>query len=406
MNVIDRFLRYVSYSTASDGYSESIPSTARQLELSKVLVEELKEIGSADAKLDHYGRVYGHLPATPGQESAPTIGLIAHVDTSPDASGENVKPRMLEYQGGDIVLNEEKQIVMTEAQFPNLKPYIGQTLIVTDGTTLLGADDKAGGAEIVALADYLTQHPEIPHGTIAMAFTPDEEIGAGADWFDFQGFGADFAYTLDGSTVGEVEYECFNAANAALTVHGRNIHPGSAKNIMKNAVLMANHFISLLPAAETPAHTEGYEGFFHVNCCRASEEEAFVNLIVRDHDRPGFEKRKDFLRSTVAYLNGIYGEGTFELTLKDSYYNMREKLESHMDVIERAMDAYRACGIDPWNYAVRGGTDGARLTWEGGLPCPNLSTGCDNYHGVYEFASVQGMEKMIEVLVRLVRSDV
>lgn len=401
MNVIDRFLRYVSFQTTSDESSESVPSTACQLELARALAEELREMGIEDAQVDDFGRVYGHLPATAGREAAPTCGLIAHMDTSPDASGANIRPRMVEYTGGDIVLNEEKGIVMRREDFPCLEHYVNHTLIVTDGTTLLGADDKAGVSEIMSTIGHLLAHPEIPHGAIAVAFTPDEEIGCGADHFDYDRFHADYAYTVDGGALGEVEYENFNAANAGVKIHGRNIHPGSAKNIMKNAVLLAAEFISLLPPAETPAHTEGYEGFYHVNFCKAVEQEAYVNLIIRDHDRKKFEARKEFLRRTVDYLNGIYGSGTFELILKDSYYNMREKIEPHMYLIDRAMKAFEDSGVTPKTIPTRGGTDGARLSWEG-LPCPNLSTGGENFHGVYEFASVQAMEKMVEVLVRLV----
>lgn len=403
MNVIDRFLRYVAYPTASDEHSEAVPSTPGQKVLAQALAQELTELGLKDAMVDEYGRVYAHLPATPGREGEKVFGLIAHMDTSPDASGQDIHPRMVEYTGGDIVLNQEKGIVMRQGDFPALENYVNQTLIVTDGTTLLGADDKAGVSEVVTALEYLIAHPEIPHGPLAVAFTPDEEIGCGADHFDFERFGADYAYTVDGGALGEVEYENFNAANAGVKIHGRNIHPGSAKNIMKNAVLLATQFISLLPPAETPAHTEGYEGFFHVNYFQGVEEEAYVNLIIRDHDRQRFEQRKAFLTSTVDYLNGVYGQGTFELELKDSYYNMREKIEPHMHLIDRALESFQSCGVTPRTIPIRGGTDGARLSWEG-LPCPNLSTGGENFHGVYEFASVQAMEKMVEVLVRLVTS--
>ena len=403
MTVIDRFLRYVSYHTTSDESSESTPSSPRQLELARQLVKELGEIGVTDAVLDEFGRVYGHLPATPGQESLPVYGLIAHMDTSPDASGADIKPRKVSYPGGDIVLNEEKNIVMRAEDFPCMENYKGKTLIVTDGTTLLGADDKAGVSEIMSAVAYLNAHPEVPHGTIAIAFTPDEEIGNGADHFAYDRFHADYAYTVDGGALGEVEYENFNAANAGIKIHGRNIHPGSAKNIMKNAVLLAAEFINLLPAAETPAHTEGYEGFYHVNYCQAVEENAYVNLIIRDHDREKFEARKAFLERTVEYLNGIYGAGTFELVLKDSYYNMREKIEPHMHLIDRAKAAFADNGVEARVVSIRGGTDGARLSWEG-LPCPNLSTGGENFHGVYEFACIEDMEKMVDVLVHLVRA--
>ena len=402
MTVIERFLRYVSFPTTSDENSETVPSNEKELNLARQLVQELTEIGVADACLDEFGRVYGHLAATPGRESLPVYGLISHMDTSPDASGENIKPHMVEYTGGDIILNETQQIVMRQADFPCLERYIGQTLIVTDGTTLLGADDKAGVAEIMTALAYLHGHPEVPHGTIAVAFTPDEEIGCGADHFDYNRFHADFAYTVDGGALGEVEYENFNAANAGIKIQGRNIHPGSAKNIMKNAILLATEFIGMLPPAETPAHTEGYEGFYHVNYCNAVEENGYVNLIIRDHDRAKFEERKAFLQRTVDYLNSVHGEGTFTLVLKDSYYNMREKIEPHMHLIDRAKAAFFANGVEPRVVPIRGGTDGARLSWEG-LPCPNLSTGGENFHGVYEFASVQAMEKMVNVLVHLVQ---
>lgn len=401
MTVIDRFLRYISIPTTSNTNSSSVPSTPCQLELARQLVMELKEHGVEDAYLDSYGRVYGHLPATKGKEELPTCGLISHMDTSPDASGEHIKPHIIEYTGGDILLNSELKILMREADFPCLKHYIGKALIVTDGTTLLGADDKAGIAEIMSAVAYLYQHPEISHGRIAIAFTPDEEIGNGADFFDFYRFQADFAYTVDGGTLGEVEFENFNAANAGVKIQGRNIHPGSAKNIMKNAVLLAAELIHLLPQAETPAHTEGYEGFYHVNYCKAVEETAYVNLLIRDHDRARFEQRKIFLKKTIEYLNDIYGENTFVLEIKDSYYNMREKIEPHMQLIDYAKEAFSANGIEPKVVPIRGGTDGARLSWDG-LPCPNLSTGGENFHGIYEFACIQAMEKMVDVLVRLV----
>lgn len=402
MNVIDRFLTYVKYHTTSDEASETVPSAARELELARRLVEELKELGIGDACLDEYGRVYGHLPATPGMEDRPTIGLIAHMDTAPDASGEHVHPRRVVYSGDALVLNEALGIVMRPEDFPCLEHYVNQELIVTDGTTLLGADDKAGVAEIMSTIEHLAAHPEIPHGVLAVAFTPDEEIGCGADHFDYERFSADYAYTVDGGALGEVEYENFNGANAGIKVHGRNIHPGNAKNIMKNAVLMAAELISLLPPAETPAHTEGYEGFYHVNFIRGDETETYVNLIIRDHDRARFEARKAFLTHTVAYLNQKYGEDTFELILKDSYYNMKEKIQPHMHLIDRAKAAFSDSGVEPRVVPIRGGTDGARLSWEGELPCPNLSTGGENFHGIYEFIPTRALEKMVEVLVRLV----
>ncbi|MBR1780920.1 MAG: peptidase T [Oscillospiraceae bacterium] len=401
MSALDRFLRYVSFHTTSDESSEAVPSAPRELELARQLKQELLELGVADAVVDDFGRVYGHLPASPGREGEPTLGLIAHMDTAPDASGEHVKPRRVRYTGGDLVLNGELGVVMSPEELPALANYVNRELIVTDGTTLLGADDKAGVAEIMATVEHFVAHPEQGHPRLAVAFTPDEEIGRGADHFDYARFGAEYAYTVDGGALGEVEYENFNAANAGVKIHGRNIHPGSAKNIMKNAALMAVEFISLLPAAETPAHTEGYEGFYHVNYVNSVETEGYINLIVRDHDRASFEARKDFLRRTVDYLNGKYGDGTFELILRDSYYNMREKLAEHMYLIDWAKDAFCACGVEPRVQPVRGGTDGARLSWEG-LPCPNLSTGGENFHGIYEFIPVDALDTMTRVLVTLV----
>lgn len=403
MNVIDRFLHYVSFSTASDERSEAVPSTKNQLVLAHALCEELKELGIGDAVVDEFGRVYGHLSATPGHENDKTYGLIAHMDTSPDASGENVKPRQIAYAGGDIVLNEAEHIVMRAADFPILARYTGKSLIVTDGTTLLGADDKAGVAEIMTAVEHLIAHPELPHGPISIAFTPDEEIGSGADHFDHPRFHADYAFTVDGGTLGEVEYENFNAANAGVKIHGRNIHPGSAKNIMKNAVLLAAEFISLLPPAEAPAHTEGYEGFYHVTDISGNETEVVLHAIIRDHDREKFEARKTFVENAVRYLNGVWGEGSFWLELKDSYYNMKEKLLPHMELIDNACAAMRAVGVEPEIVPIRGGTDGARLSWERDIPCPNLCTGGANFHGVHEFVPVASMEKMVQVLVELVR---
>ena len=401
MSVINRFLRYAVIHTTSDDASQTVPSTPGQLELGKLLVAELLELGIADAMTDEFGRVYGHLPATPGYEDKPVLGLIAHMDTAPDVSGEGVKPRLVEYNGGDIVLNEEKGIVMRREDFPCLEGYQGQTLIVTDGTTLLGADDKAGVAEIMATLEYLIAHPEIPHAEVAVAFTCDEEIGRGADHFDFTRFHATYAYTVDGGTLGEVEYENFNAAEARIHIRGRNIHPGSAKNIMKNAILMGTQLISMLPEAETPAHTEGYEGFFHVHHFEANEENGEIRIIIRDHDRTKFEARKTFLCQTVEYLNQVHGDNRFELIIQDSYYNMKEKIQPHMGLIHGAEEAFTHYGVRPIVRPIRGGTDGARLSWEG-LPCPNLSTGGENFHGIFEFASVQAMERMVQVLVRLV----
>ena len=401
MSVISRFLRYVTYHTTSDDGSQAVPSTPGQLELARLLVQELQELGLSDAMMDQFGRVYAHLPATQGYEDKPVLGLIAHMDTAPDVSGQNVKPSLVEYTGGDILLNEELGIRMGREEFPCLERYEGKTLIVTDGTTLLGADNKAGVAEIMATVEWLVNHPEVPHVALAVAFTCDEEIGRGADHFDYERFGATYAYTIDGGTLGEVEYENFNAAEARLSIQGRNIHPGSAKNIMKNAILMATQFVSMLPEAESPAHTEGYEGFFHVHHFQANEEHAEVRVIIRDHDRAKFESRKAFLRQTVEYLNQVHGEDRFTLSIQDSYYNMKEMILPHMELIHRAEAAFAANGVQPIIRPIRGGTDGARLSWEG-LPCPNLSTGAENFHGIHEFACVEDMEQMVRMLVHLV----
>ncbi|MBQ2249136.1 MAG: peptidase T [Clostridia bacterium] len=401
MDVIERFLHYVSFDTQSDELSETVPSSLKQRVLGQALAEELTAIGLSDAVLDDFGYVYAFLPATKGYESIPTLGLIAHMDTSPDVSGANVRPRIVRYEGGDLPL--ENGDALKVADFPFLERYRGQELIVTDGRTLLGADDKAGVAEILSACAYLVAHPEIPHGRIAVGITPDEEIGRGADHFDLARFAASAAYTVDGGELGEIEYENFNAASAHVRVRGVNIHPGSAKDRMKNAILMANEYLSMLPPAETPAHTEGYEGFYHVHTFTGCESEAEIGMIVRDHDRAKFEARKRFLTDLTAYLNGVYGEGSFTLTLKDSYYNMKEKILDHMELIENAERAMRAVGVEPRIIPIRGGTDGARLSYEG-LPCPNLSTGGANFHGVHEFIPVESMRAMVRVLVELVRA--
>ena len=397
-DIKDRFLNYVSFPTTSSETSGTAPSSPEQLVLAKHLTDELLSVGLADARMDGFGYVYATLPASAGCEDQPSLGLIAHMDTSPAVSGTDICPRIVRYEGGDIQLNPTTAI--TEEEFPTLAGYKGQDLIVTDGTTLLGADDKAGVAEIVTTCEYLLAHPEIPHRKLAICFTPDEEIGCGTDHFDFSQFDAKVAYTVDGGELGEIEYENFNAASATIEVRGVNIHPGSAKNKMKNATLMAAHLISLLPAAETPAHTEGYEGFYHVCDLAGNESLVTIHIIIRDHNMEKFIDRKDFMVKTVDYLNLVYGRDTFVLTLKDSYYNMKEKLLPHMDLIHRAEDAMRSAGAEPKIVAIRGGTDGARLSFEG-LPCPNLSTGGLNFHGVHEFISVQSMEKMVAVLTYL-----
>lgn len=403
MSVVDRFLKYVSFDTQSMEDSATTPSTAKQKLLGAALSEELSAMGLHNAHMDEHGYVYGWLPASAGCEGIPCVGLIAHMDTSPDAPGADIQPRIVRYEGGDLTLNEEKGIVMRAAEFESLSKYVGQDLIVTDGTTLLGADDKAGVAEILSCLEYLIEHPEIPHGRIAVGITPDEEVGQGADHFDVEGFGAAVAYTVDGGELGELEYENFNAAGATVTVHGFNIHPGSAKNKMKNALLIALEFAGMLPPAETPAHTEGYEGFYHLNRLTGDETEARLSYIIRDHSREKFEARKAFLAAVTSFLNGKYGDGTVELALRDQYYNMKEQIEPHMYLIHRARAAMEAVGVVPVEVPIRGGTDGARLSYEG-LPCPNLSTGGVNFHGIFEYIPVPSMEKMVEVLVRLVRA--
>ena len=404
MNVTERFLKYVSYDTQSDENSTTTPTTEKQKVLGAALAAELAEIGLMGAKMDEHGYVYGWLPATPGMEGVPCLGLIAHMDTAPSAPGANIKPRLVEYQGGEIVLNEDLGLVMRPEEFESLNRYVGKTLIVTDGTTLLGADDKAGVAEIVTAVEYLVQHPEIRHGRIAVGITPDEEVGAGADHFDIPGFGAAVAYTVDGGELGELEYENFNAAGAKITVHGLNIHPGEAKNKMKNAALIAVELAGMLPAAETPAHTEGYEGFYHLCGLEGDETTAHLEYIIRDHDREKFEERKRTMERVCAYLNDKYGAGTVVLELRDQYYNMKSQIEPHMYLIHRAKAAFRKAGVEPKEVAIRGGTDGARLSYEG-LPCPNLSTGGVNFHGPMEYIPVESMETMVQMLIHLVSEE-
>lgn len=402
MTVLERFLKYISYDTQSDDYSGLHPSTPKQKLLGAELAAELSRMGLLDVRMDEFGYVYGWLPATPGCEEAPCMGLIAHMDTAPSFSGTNVKARILRYEGGDI--EQSPGIVMRAAEHESLKQYIGQELIITDGTTLLGADDKAGVAEIFSAVEYLIAHPEIPHGRIAVGVTPDEEIGEGADHFDIAGFGAAVAYTVDGGELGELEYENFNAAGAKITVHGLNIHPGSAKNKMKNALLMAIEFNGLLPPAEIPAHTEGYEGFYHLQHMEGDETTATLEYIVRDHNEAKFQARKATMERIARYLNEKYGQGTVELELRDQYYNMKAQIEPHMYLIHRAKAAFQKAGVEPREVAIRGGTDGARLSYEG-LPCPNLSTGGVNFHGPQEYIPVQSLEKMVEVLIHLVRAE-
>ena len=399
MTVIDRFLKLVSYETTSDENSEACPSTPNQKVLGAELVRQMQELGIADAYMDEHGYVYGTIPANCEKE-LPVLGLIAHMDTAPDASGKDIKARITDvYSGGDIVLNEEKGIVLSPKDFPSLLRNTGKHLIVTDGTTLLGADDKAGVAEILSAAELLLSSDK-PHGVIRIGFTPDEEIGRGADLFDVKGFGADYAYTVDGGTLGEVEYENFNAASAKLVFHGRSVHPGDAKGKMISAMLAAIDFNALLPENEIPACTEGYEGFYHLTEMSGTVEEATLSYIIRDHSREKFEQRKQAVAAAAEEIDRKYGRGTVELTLRDSYYNMKEKLDGCMFLIEDAKYALRELGVEPVTVPIRGGTDGARLSFMG-LPCPNLCTGGENYHGRFEYIPVEDMELCASMLAGL-----
>lgn len=393
-----RFLRYVSYETTSDEFSETCPSTANQKVLGAAIVEEMLAMGIQDARMDENGYVYGTVPGDP---SLPTIGLIAHMDTAPDASGADIQARIVEYTGGDILLNVEKGIYLRETDYESLKRNHGKHLIVTDGTTLLGADDKAGVAEILTAAEILlTQGGK--HATLKIGFTPDEEIGRGADKFDVRGFGADYAYTADGGTVGEIEYENFNAASACVTFHGLNIHPGSAKDKMVNSQYIAMEYQSLLPTAQKPEYTEGYEGFIHLTDMRGEVENSQLRYIIRDHDMAKFQEKKRLMTAAADFLNDKYGPGTVEIALRDSYFNMREKIEPCMEIVDRAKRAMALAGMEPKEVPVRGGTDGARLSYEG-LPCPNLCTGGENYHGRFEYIPVEDMEQCVKMLVNILR---
>lgn len=401
--VIDLFLEYVKIDTQSDEACTTSPSTAKQHVLAELLASQLMDMGAEDVVYDKERcYVYATIPATKGCENAPVLGFIAHMDTSPAVSGKDVKPRIVDnYDGGDIVLNETAGVIMRKADFSeSLSLYVGKDLIVTDGTTLLGADDKAGVAEIMAMAEYLLSHPEEAHGKIRIGFTPDEEVGAGADYFDVKLFGADFAYTVDGGRVGELEYENFNAAGAKVHVNGRSVHPGDAKNKMRNAILVLQEFQSLLPVEQNPMYTCGYEGFYHLDSISGNVEEAHGDYIIRDHDREKFEQKKAFFLQTAAFLNQKYGEGTVVLDMKDSYYNMKEIIDNHMHLIDNAKAAMEEMGITPMINPIRGGTDGARLSFMG-LPCPNLGTGGHNFHGKYEYACVQSMEENVKLLVKI-----
>ena len=395
MDLKDRFLKYVSFDTQSDEMSETFPSTEKQKVLLKYLVEEMKSLGLTEVEMDEHSYAMGTIPATPGYEDRPAIGFIAHVDTSPDMSGANIKPQIIEnYDGKDIRLNEN--LMMTVKDFPELSAFKGHTLITTDGTTLLGADDKAGVAEIMTAAEYLMAHPEIKHGKIRIGFTPDEEVGRGVDYFNVEKFGAKFAYTIDGGFEGELEYENFNAASAKVAIQGRNVHPGYAKDKMINALQVAAEVNSLLPAWERPEHTDGYEGFYHLVGLNGSVENAEISYIIRDHIRDKFEAKKQFMMKVVELLTQKYGEGVLTLTLKDQYYNMREMVEPHPEVIDKAFKAMEQAGVTPIVRPIRGGTDGARLSYMG-LPCPNLFTGGMNFHGKFEYCSLDTMMNLIQL---------
>jgi len=399
-HILDRFLRYIAIDTQSDESSTTFPSTSKQFDLLKLLRDELSAFGLKDVVLDEFGYVMATLPSNSAKK-VPAIGFIAHVDTAPDMSGANIKPRLVEnYDGSDIVLNHEMNVVLSPADFPEMKDYLDQTLIVTDGTTLLGADDKAGVTEIMAAVEYLVNHPEIEHGTIKIGFTPDEEIGRGVDKFEVQQFGADFAYTMDGGGVGELEFENFNAAGAKVFIQGRNIHPGYAKNKMKNAILMAMEFNALLPVHERPEFTQDYEGFYHVVKTEGSVEHAMLQYIIRDHDRKKFEQKKETFKACIDFMNQRYGKDTFTLELKDQYFNMREQVEPVYHIVETARQAMVELGIEPKVVPIRGGTDGARLSYMG-LPCPNIFAGGHNFHGKLEFVPLESMVKATEVILKI-----
>ena len=404
MTVIERFLKYVTFDTQSDESTGVTPSTPKQMVFAQYLKTELEELGLKDISLDENGYLFATLPSNVDHE-VPVVGFIAHMDTSPDMSGENVKPRIVEkYDGKDIPLCAEENIILSPANFPELLDHVGEDLIVTDGHTLLGADDKAGIAEIVGAVAYLIAHPEIKHGDIRIGFNPDEEIGLGAHKFDVKKFGAKWAYTMDGGEVGELEFENFNAAAAKIRVKGRNVHPGYAKNKMINSLLVANEYASLLPADETPGTTEGYEGFYHLIGMEGEVENTVLSYIVRDHDREKFEARKQALLDYAAQLNEKYGEGTVTVELKDQYYNMRQQVEPLMHIIDIAFAAMQEAGVTPKVKAIRGGTDGAQLSFKG-LPCPNIFAGGLNFHGRYEFVPVQSIEKAMNVVVNLLLKD-
>lgn len=399
MTVVDRFLKYVTFATQSDEESGITPSTSGQRVFAEALVKELEALGLEEISLDDNSYLMATLPSNMEDQEVPTIGFISHLDTSPDMSGEGVKPRIVSYAGGDIVLNEAENIVLSPHMFPEMEQYIGQDLIVTDGTTLLGADDKAGVAAIISAVAYLKEHPEIKHGKIRIGFTPDEEIGAGADHFDVEKFGCEFAYTVDGGEIGELEYENFNAAAAKVVFSGRNVHPGTAKDKMVNASLLAVEFASMLPADQRPETTEGYEGFFHLTTMIGSVEQAVLQYIVRDHSHELFEQKKQLLEQITAQLNKKY-PGMVSLEMHDQYYNMREIVEPKKYIVDLASEAMEAVGVKPQIKPIRGGTDGARLSFMG-LPCPNLFTGGHNFHGRYEYIPIPSLQKSMETVVKI-----
>ncbi|MCI1778890.1 MAG: peptidase T [Bacteroidales bacterium] len=400
--LLERFLRYVAVETTSDEESETQPSAKRELVLLNMLNGELRAMG-IKSELDEYGYVMASIPSNCDNKGIPPIGFIAHVDTAPDASGKDIKPQIIKnYDGKDIVLNKDKGIVLSPSEFPEMKIYEGQTLITTDGTTLLGADDKGGVAAIMTAAEYIIQHPEFKHGTIKIAFTPDEEIGRGVIKFDVERFGAKYAYTLDGGQIGELEYENFNAASAKIIVHGSNLHPGSAKGKMRNAILIGEEFSSLLPAGQRPEYTEGYEGFYHLISFRGEVEEAVLNYIIRDHDTSKFEEKKKFIKACADLINKKYGAGSIDIEVKDQYYNMKKQVEPYYFIIEKAVKAMEMAGIKPIIQPIRGGTDGANLSFKG-LPCPNIFAGGHNFHGKLEYVPLESMEKASEVVQNIIK---
>ena len=400
MSITNRFLKYVLFPTTSDENSKTVPTTDEQRVFAGYLAEELKSVGMTEVEIDDNGYLMAVLEANTDKK-VPAIGFIAHLDTSPDMSGKNIKARIVEnYKGGDIVLNEEKNIVLETKIYPEILQYKGQDIIVTDGTTLLGADNKAGIAAIMSAMEYLYKHPEIKHGKICVAFTPDEEIGRGADHFNVQKFGAEWAYTIDGGEIGELEYENFNAALAKITFKGVNVHPGYAKGKMRNSMYIAQQFAGRMPALETPEHTEGYEGFYHLVGMQGTVEESALTYIIRDHDREKFEQRKKEMQDLTAQINAEYGTGTAEIELKDQYYNMREKVEPVMHIVELAKKSMEEIGITPKIKPIRGGTDGSRLSFEG-LPCPNIFAGGHNFHGRFEYLPIPSMEKAMQVIVKI-----